>query len=136
MKIEYLADGARDCPLFRIYGSNIEEAQRFFELTNRLGDGSVDLANIKSVDGSQLLSGSLLLRAGQDEGIGRTNSVSSDFVWSQKRTTWEVISGLIEPFTKPLGGIFHQWLAGKEALPVLQRSKVSLVFTNDESGRW
>jgi hypothetical protein len=136
MKVEYLAEGAGDCPLFRIYGSSTEEAQRFYELTSRLSDGSIDLTNIKSIEGFRLLSGSLLMRVGQDEGITAASTTSSDFVWSQKRATWEVISGLIEPFTKPLSGSFHQWLSGKEALPVLQRSKISLVFTNDESGRW
>jgi len=136
MKVEYLGEGARDCPLIRIYGPNVAEALRFYEIAKGLGDGALDLADIKSVDGFQMLGCSLLLRAGQDEGIIRTQDASPNFLWSQKRARWEVIAGLVDPFTKPSGGIFHQWLAGKEALPGLARSKIALVFTNDEGGRW
>jgi hypothetical protein len=136
MKVEYLGEGNKDCPLIRIYGSNVAEALRFYELALRLSHGALDLADIKAIDGFRMLGCSLLLRIGRDEGIIRTRDASPNFLWSQKKASWEVVAGLIDPFTKPSGGIFHQWLTGKEALPGLDRSEIALVFTNDEGGRW
>ncbi len=110
MKLEYLADGAPDCPLIRLYDFAAAEAAQLAATVGGLASGSVDrvethrLPFVEPIDGCQLT----LVRRSWDQAAIRVGM--SAFECGFTADTWGNVAGLIEPFAKGADGF--QWLGG------------------------
>jgi|SRR5580700_894124 hypothetical protein len=117
MKLEFLANGARACPLIRLYEFNRAEAKNLRELVKSLSNASrqsISLEEepwIESVEGCRLA-----LRLGhRDEGV--RESGPSTFECVLNSGGWNNMEGLLDPFCKS-DAVGFQWLttAGKISL--------------------
>jgi len=110
MKLEYLADGAPECPLIRLYDFAAAEAARFVAAVAGLASGSVEpvethrLPFVQSIGGCQLT----LVRRPWDQAVVQTGM--SAFECGFTADTWCDVAGLIEPFARGADGF--QGLAG------------------------
>jgi hypothetical protein len=128
--IDYLADGAPECPLVRIIGSGpvLGALHRSIE---RLGSGEEIEIAAHTLDGVQ--SGiSLILRRGLSDGVRQI--ALSEFVWTLTAEGWADVADLVLPFMQPSDGHAHQWLAGGEARGLRNAAGINVVLTTD--GRW
>ena len=125
MKLEFLASGARACPLIRLYAFNRAEAQKLRELVKSLSSASrqsvsLDEENwIEPVDGCRLV-----LRLGsRDEGTHEVGPLSFECLLNS--SGWNNMEGLLDPFCEsdPVG---FQWLTNT--------GKVSLLLSRN--GNW
>lgn len=137
MRIEYLDEGAVDCPLIRIYSA---EPQSFFQLVRLFRElycGMVQHIAVHEIPGFEAVGGcTLTVAVGQrDEGVHRRDS-GQDFEWVLTPSSWETVADLIEPFSTPRDIHIHQWLAGKEARFGLDDSEISVLISNSKDGRW
>ena len=108
MKIDYLKNGADDCPLIRLYGFQNEEIQRLRRSFERLASGAAEhvaldeATPIESVDGTQLT----FSRAGSDNGIASNGPQSFEVQLTPHG--WRCCIELLEPFCRSSSG--YQWL--------------------------
>jgi hypothetical protein len=110
MKLQFLADGAQDCPLIRLYEFQTTDAARLKALFDSLADGSrtevslVEEIDVESIDGCQLD-----LRVGaRDVGVVQIGSLSFECVLTATR--WFDVASLTEPFCKAAEANTFQWL--------------------------
>lgn len=136
MKIEYLSEGAQECPLVRIYGRNHQEFEKLFKAVNSLTSNE-KVVHVHELPGFVSIGNcELTLQVGEkDEGILQHEN-STIFNWILTVASWEIIAKLIEPFCMESNSKFHQWLAGEEASYGFHISRISLLITNREEGNW
>lgn len=117
MKLEYLADGAPECPLIRLYGFPAAEAAQLVAAVGGLASGSVGrvethrLPFVEPIGGCQLT----LVRRPWDRAVVQVGM--SAFECGFTAETWGNVAGLIEPFAKDADGF--QWLAGAPGAAVV-----------------
>jgi len=110
MKLEYLADGSRDCPLIRLYDFTTAEATQLLAAVAELASGVAEqvdvhgLPFVESVRGCRLA----LIRRSWDQAVVCVGP--SNFECGFTAGTWDNVAGLLEPFCEDLSGC--QWLAG------------------------
>jgi hypothetical protein len=118
MKLEYLAEGSRACPLVRLYEFNHEDVLKLMELVRSLLTGdrtSVVLENepwIESVGGSKLT----LLRGERNRGVCPAGP--REFECILDSDGWSNVEGLLDPFCDSNTGGF-QWLTHYGAVALL-----------------
>jgi len=114
MKLDFLKEGADDCPMVRLYDFRSSDVERLIEAFEALAAGSLqrasleDVCPVESVDGTHLR----FTRGERDRGVVKQGL--SDFELILAGPGWEQAAGLAEPFCKPSSG--YQWLtpqAGK-----------------------
>ena len=109
MKFEFLEAGSADCPLIRIYGGDAELHARLKNVFEQLAEGAIDEACLTDLPGAEPVDSCVLIaRIGKrDQGVVRRKG--NTFEWVLTRSTWDNVSGLIEPFCVAECGGF-QWL--------------------------
>src|SRR5215204_908367 len=114
MKLDFLKQGADDCPMVRLYDFHSSDVQRLIEAFEALATTSLqqasleDVCPVESVDGTHLR----FTRGERDRGVVRQGASDSEVILTGP--SWEQVAGLAEPFCKSPSGC--QWLtprAGK-----------------------
>jgi len=118
VKMEFLAGGAPECPLIRLYDFTTDEARELRQVFYSLADGSLDdvaldgMPFIEAVHGCQLR----LLLGASDRGI---RPISSDvFEYTLTGPGWSNVGGLVDPFTESNSRGF-QWLSNRRPVRLL-----------------
>jgi hypothetical protein len=125
MKLEYLAEGSRDCPLVRLYEFNQAEARTLRNLARSLATGerhSVSLHDevwAESVGGCRLT----FRRGNRNLGVREVDPLNFECVLTSDG--WSNVEGLLDPFCDSHTAGF-QWLTSG--------GSVSLLFS--QNGQW
>jgi hypothetical protein len=122
MRLEYLAEGSRDCPLIRLYAFSQADAITLKQLVRSLiaGDRQQvalhDEMWIEPIGGCRLA----LKRGNRDQEVCQVGSLSFECVLSTDG--WSNVEGLLEPFCSSDATGF-QWLThdGTISLLISQR---------------
>jgi hypothetical protein len=125
MKIEFLKDGARDCPLIRLYEFTEDDVRRLRQIALRLAKGRNEVVALHEEPGVVPIGGCQLTlhRAEQDRGVFQIALLK--FEWVCAKSGWLTVAGLIRPFSRSnIGG--WQWLC--------KTGKIAILFSRD--GRW
>jgi hypothetical protein len=125
MKLEYLADGFRDCPLIRLYEFNQAEARSLRNLVRSLATGEADSVALQGEVWAESVGGcKLTLRRGtRNQGVREVDPLSFECVLSSGG--WRKVEGLIDPFCDSHTAGF-QWLTREGSVPLLV----------SQSGQW
>jgi len=109
VKLEYLADGAPECPLIRLYEFDQVQARKLREVIGAMIAGERQAAALHHEQWVEPLGGcSLILRAGsRNNGVRRAKDLR--FEWVLNVDGWSNVEGLIEPFSESETAGF-QWL--------------------------
>ena len=117
MKIEYLHEGAIDCPLIRIFDFTVEELGRLLDSFAEMRTGrvrSVALHDLSLVHG--VADCRLTMHLGdKDEGVVPIGDKT--FAWRRTTDGWQEVHELAEPFLVKQKGF--QWLDEKSPISVL-----------------
>jgi hypothetical protein len=139
MIIDFHKSGATNCPLIRIYGTSTEEFSELFRSVEKLALGTATsipvekLPGFHGVDGCSLA----LVATAHDGGCAELTKEHPDaFELKLTRPKWGVVAVLIEPFTLPPLGSYHQWLCGREAIGDLSKSEIAIVLSSGPDGAW
>jgi len=118
VKMEFLAEGAPECPLIRLYDFTAEEARQLQRVFYSLADGSLDdvaldgMPFIEAVHGCQVR----LLLGMSDRGI---HPISSNvFEYALTGPGWSNVEGLVDPFAESNSRGF-QWLSNRGPVQLL-----------------
>jgi len=111
MKLDYIPDGAVDCPLVRIWGFVPDEASWLHEAVTRLAGGQAESVEVHSAPGVEPINGCrLTLKVGQeDRGVYALLGEDS-FECLLRRHKWKQVVDLIRPFCEEAKPGYHQWL--------------------------
>ena len=126
MKLQFLPDGSRDCPLIRLYDFEAAEVLRLKELFDSLAVGSrTDISlheqkGIEPVDGCQLN-----LRVGK-RNTGIVQKGPFLFECDLTPARWADVASLTEPFDEAAEANTYQWLN--------EEGQISLLLSPD--GKW
>ena len=125
MKLEYIADGAIDTPLIRLYDFGTNEAVELHRRVSGLGAGRLehialhDAQAVEAVDGCRLV-----LRVGsRDEGVARLND---GFLCTLTPSTWRQVAARVQWFCEGAEPNTFQYLD--------DTSEITLVLSID--GGW
>src|SRR5215475_9925952 len=129
MHIEFLEEGAEDCPLIRIFGTRPQEFADLLHVFSKLSGGLREV-EVHKIPGVQSDCSLRAISASEDKGVERV--AGNDFVWSLTPAKWLVVEGLTEPFTESSLSGAHQWLSGPEARFGLNISNISVVLSFSE----
>lgn len=113
VKLECLHDGSVDCPLIRLYGFTIAEAEQFLYIINQLSAGNnyrVEIHNLPWVEVIGNCHLTLFVQNWDQSVVRKKGQDENNFECGFTTQTWCNIEGLVEPFAKGRGGF--QWLAG------------------------
>lgn len=126
MKIEFLPEGAEDCPLIRLFDFGPLEAKRLVGIFSQLADGSLHSVVLNEIPGFEPVAGCcLVLRVGEtNQGILAKDS--GCFECLLEKSQWEQLVGLTEPFCSNSTREHFQWLD--------ETSPISLLIS--PTGRW
>lgn len=118
MKFEFLATGADECPLVRLFDYRPEDVDRLRQAARDLADRRIcefalhDQPWIQSVDGCQFVWRS----ADKEVGVKRPRQ-GEPFVMALTDEAWREVEGKLEPFIMGSGGF--NWLTAKGPVKVL-----------------
>jgi hypothetical protein len=122
MKLEFLPEGSKDCPLIRLYVFDQSAVLRLKELSSALATGATTRAAlheqpwIEAVDGCELE----LCLGGRDRGILQTGPSKFECVLS--KDGWSEIVGLLDPFCNDHADAY-QWLDSNGKISLLISSR-------------
>lgn len=126
MRIQHISSGSQDCPLIRIYGTDISSLRPLKKAFDQLAEGSAHeiaidaLASFESIDGVHLKA-----KADQlNQGVVRSGDNS--FVVALKKPCWAELATLVNALIAEGRG--YQWLD--------ESSEVSLLLTLSDDGWW
>jgi hypothetical protein len=125
MKVDFLKEGADDCPMVRLYDFRGSDVEHLIETFEALASGTTqqasleDVCPVESVDGTHLR----FTRGERDRGVVKKGA--SDYELILAGPGWEQAADLAEPFCKPSSG--YQWLSP-------QAGKIQLLLS--PSGDW
>lgn len=126
VKLEYLADGAIDTPLIRLYEFTPSEIMRLLEIVTSLAEGAVQSVHLHNGPNIEPIGGCELIFQSGTRDIGIRQSTPPKFECILTPETWEVMGELIASFNHLNSGNY-QWLFEK-------RGTVSLLLSG--SGKW
>ncbi len=136
MKVEYLHEGTKECPLIRIFGGLPDEYKALYDAIGQLANGDEETVSLKSLHGFEAENNCniKLIRSPKDIGLNALNN-NNCYEWSLCIKSWSVVYDLISPFTNKNNRLSsYQWLSGKEAYFPLLNGNVSLLISLD--GSW
>lgn len=125
MKLEYLASGAPECPLLRLYEFDQLEASRIRDMCIRLSIGECELFQIPGDLAAESFSGCRLTMKRTQARQGLRQTARNAFECALDAEDWDNIATLLEPFCKP-GITGYQWL--------VDEGDIRLLFSCD--GKW
>lgn len=111
IKLDFLPDGAENCPLVRIWGFVPAEARLLHEAVTRLAGGQTESAEVHSLTRMDPIDGCrLTLKVGQeDRGLYALTGENS-FECLLRPHKWEQVADLIRPFCDEARPGTSQWL--------------------------
>jgi hypothetical protein len=136
VKVEYLENGSPDCPLIRIYGTDKAEFSALRDVSRQLAGGKGTALSVNDTPGFYSVGGCELEMVSSSRDAGVKQVGKARFIWELTPSSWSVVAGLIEPFTRDLTGEGHQWLSGKEARYGLAIGVIAVLISNSPQGRW
>lgn len=109
MRLEYLSDGAPECPLIRLFDFTPAEASLLGAAIARMVAGGAECVAVHEFPGVVAVGGCELVLQVQrrDQGVVQVGPMKFECRFSP--STWDNVAGLVEPFAS--GAIGHQWLA-------------------------
>ncbi len=111
MKLDFLSDGAEDCPLVRIWGFVPAEVRLLHEAVTRLASGQAESVEVHSLPGVEPLNGCrLTLKAGQEDRGLYPQGDENSFICLLRQHKWEQVADLIHPFCEDAKSGYFQWL--------------------------
>jgi hypothetical protein len=119
MKIEYIPDSSKDCPLILIHGPNVNAIISLRQACLNLANGKAEFFLVHDLPGIEReASCKLLAYAGRrDLGVLRMPEPDS-FRWELTATSWLNVEGLLEPFCRVKSKHRHQYLDDSSGMPV------------------
>jgi len=125
MKLQYIANGAQDTPLIRIYEFDAVQAHLLRKAVTALAAGTSNELRLHTLDGVESVGGCRLTCAVDKRDIGVTDD-GGGYRCVLTRESWAQVAGLIEPFCDYAQPGTFQYLD--------QTSNITLVLTVD--GGW
>lgn len=118
MKIDYLKEGSRDCPLIRLTAFQNEEIVQLCSLCSALALGVARNIHLQNYSWVELIGGIelVLRRANTDKGIQEPD-MGYQFTLDLTAEAWLEIEGKLEPFIKDRTG--YQWLSEQGPISLL-----------------
>jgi hypothetical protein len=119
MKLEFLAEGSRDCPLIRLYAFDHTAVLKLNDLIGAFATGASTRVSlhkqpwIEPVGGCELE----LLLGKRDRGISQTGTLRFECTLSHEG--WHDIGGLLEPFCESNRPDVYQWLNSRGKISLL-----------------
>lgn len=125
VKLEYIADGAIDTPLIRLYDFGTKEAVELHRLVCDLSAGRQEQVALDGARGIEAVDGCrLVLRVGtRNEGVVRQGD---GFVCTLTASTWRDVAELVQPFCERADRNTFQYLD--------DTSEITLILSVD--GGW
>ena len=125
MKLEFLSEGSRDCPLIRLYQFDQPEAKQLKAIFESMAAGSQQRLALHEEPWIEAIGECRLdLEVGiRDCGVIQRGPMRFEYVL--KEDSWSDLALLVEPFYRDEPGVY-QWLN--------ERGKVSLLLSKD--GKW
>jgi len=123
MKIDYIPDGAPDCPLIRLSETTEDDIRNLLTIWGKLTakeEVAIDLADVSSITSNDI---HLFCKSGNRD-IGLRQITSNSFDCVLRCETWLQVCGLSEPFLDDRTGF--QWLD--------QTGRISLLLS--PMGEW
>lgn len=110
MRLEYLASGAPDCPLVRLYDFKPSEAAALLAAVNMLASAAAWRVEVDRLPFVKAAGGCRLVFARQDRDRAIVaGPIQNEFECGFTAATWDNVAGLLEPFAQGAGGV--EWLA-------------------------
>lgn len=135
VNIEFLADGAAETPLIRVYGIEIAPLATLEQALRSLADGHREIVDLADLDGFRPINATLALIVGRKSLGIRLPADGRAFQWITTRDAFddaaELVAALREP---PIGGF--QWLLGNGGMGWQSSGEVGLVVSMSEQGAW
>jgi hypothetical protein len=135
MKVDFLEGGAPECPLIRIYGTELRAFVELREITRFLGNTPSRSVSLRDQP-SYLLESMSELKLGNEgnSGVEVRNGIG---YWQLSRANWHVVSGLIDGLVELSPKRFaYNWLAGPEAQEPINVGDISVLISWSERGEW
>lgn len=118
MKLEFLPDGAEECPLIRLYDFEAAEIDALCEACRGLADGGILEFPLHAETWVESLGGCELTLQISDRDIGvLLPAKGRRFVLAQQSDWWREAAGRIQPFAAGRGGF--AWLSAGGDVRVL-----------------
>jgi hypothetical protein len=126
MKLEFLAEGSKECPLIRLYSFDQSAVLQLMNLISALAAGTTTNASLHEQPWIEPLGGCelKLCLGGRDEGVAQIGP--SRFECVLRNEGWDDIAGLLKPFCESRRADVYQWLN--------DRGQISLLIS--ASGDW
>lgn len=137
MKIEFLEDGSPDCPVIRLFGVNTREYAVLSAALRRLSaDGAEVNIHELPIFSEKIQLGLVAQSSPTDRGITPCSHTRKLFRWDLSPQSWRLVCGLLEPFEAQGAANRFQWLAGPLASYGLDKSKIGVLVSFSDDGRW
>ena len=117
MRIEYIDRRSPDCPLVRISETTLDECKKLTELFYALSTGELRGGAIHELSEHACAVGCQLIAKTGKRDMGMLQAGPNVFECILKKTTWDNVAGLAEPFSKDLSGF--QWLDDSSGIRLL-----------------
>ena len=128
MKIEFLADGAEDCPLIRMYDYRLEDIRLMQQMCRDLAAKTIEEIRLHDQSWIEPVNSCRFIWRTDKKNLGvRRPPDDYEFVLEYNEEGWHELDGLLEPFAKPFSGGF-QWLT--------QQGDVNVLISANVDGTW
>jgi hypothetical protein len=119
MKLEFLAEGSRDCPLIRLYAFDHSAVLKLKDLINALATGASTQVPLHKQPWIEPVGGgkSELLLGEHDVGISQTGPLR--FECTLSHDGWDEMVELLEPFCESNRPDPYQWLNSRGRISLL-----------------
>jgi hypothetical protein len=118
MNMEFLKNGAPECPLVRLYEFNLSEAQFLRRISLQLARGRTPRVLLHKEQGIHAIGGCQLSLNQGEKDLGVFETGSLEFAWALTGGGWLSVSGLIRPFSRA-GSVGYQWLCNRGKIRIL-----------------
>ncbi len=112
MKLEYVREGAPECPLIRLFDFTVEEVEQLREIINQLALGKrqrIEIHNLSWIESIGNCRLTFFMQSWDQGVVKKKGNDENNFECGFTTATWDNIEGLVEPFINGSGGF--QWLA-------------------------
>lgn len=119
LQLDYLPDGADDCPMLRIYGADPVVVTGLRNTLEALSQGNLESAAIDELPGFVGVGGCRLAATAGTWDRGVVQRDENSFEWILTPDAWDNVVGLVEPFCAHETGCHFQWLESAGDICVL-----------------
>ena len=130
--IDFLNDGAPECPMLRIYGTDVVALSSLHQHFEALGNGTRSRVEVHELDRISCQVGLHLCCMASDANSGVVKAGSTlHFTLSLGRPEWTAVCELIHPLIKVGGQGGFQWVVAPGA-----RGSIAVLLSATEGGEW